>query len=48
MGILAEIDDMIGAALPFIDIEEIINDNKIFYKKKGDLELLINSFEDYR
>ena len=31
MGILAEIDDMIGQSLPFIDIEEMINDNKIFY-----------------
>ena len=48
MGILCEIDNMIGDSLPFANIEEEINAENLFYKKKGDLELLINSFEDYR
>jgi hypothetical protein len=48
MGILCEIDNMIGESLPFANIEEEVNKQHLLYKKKGDLELLINSFEDYR
>lgn len=37
MGILADIDNIIGATLKGIDIEQECANANIFYKKKGDL-----------